>query len=127
MACNAFSITLAVLATNNKQQFSFSIDKGCLDNDKPFFVLIFIFRDRPNETAQFQDRVSLKVTVGDANSDKAQKIIDRGLTNAQLTYMKGPLTNVVTALPATGGAPSADPKAQKAAEAILNSKPVLPA
>ena len=125
MACVPFSITLAVLATDNKRQFSFSINKGCED-EKPIYVLIFIFRDRDHVTDPFQDRVSLQVTVGDADSAKAEKLIARGLNNAQLTYLKGPLTNVVAALPPTGGAPSSDIAAQNAANQIINNKPKLP-
>lgn len=123
MACTPFGITLAVLATDNKRQFSFSINKGCID-DKPFYVLVFIFRDRNEVTDPFQDRVSLKVTLGDADNPKAEKLIDRGLTNAQLTYLKGPLTNIISKLPP---GESTDPEAQKAGAAIVNSKPTQPA
>jgi|GEM_PF-1940332 len=126
MACIPFSITLAVLATDNKRQFSFSINKGCIE-DKPVYVLIFIFRDRNEVTDIFQDRVSLQVTVGDTDSTKAERLMARGLTNAQLSYLKGPLTNVVANLEPTGGAPSTDENAQKAAAAIVNARPVLPA
>lgn len=126
MACIPFSITLAVLATDNNRQFSFSINKGCID-EKPVYVLVFIFRDRNSVTEVFQDRVSLQVTVGDTDSTKAEKLMARGLTNAQLTYLKGPLTNIVANLEPTGGAPSTDENAQNAAAAIVNTKPVLPA
>ena len=126
MACVPFSITLAVLATDNKRQFSFSINKGC-ENDKPIYVLVFILRDREAVTDPFQDRVSLQVTVGETDSPKAERLIARGLNNAQLAYLKGPLTNVVSALPPTGGAPSADVAAGEAAGQIVNSRPVLPA
>jgi hypothetical protein len=125
MACVPFSITLAVLATDNKRQFSFSINKGCVE-EKPVYVLVFIFRDRNELTEPFQDRVSLQVTVGDTDSPKAEKLIARGMNNAQLAYLKGPLTDIVEDLPPTGGAPSNDPTALNAASQILNSKPVLP-
>lgn len=125
MACVPFSITLAVLATDNKRQFSFSINKGCIE-EKPVYVLVFIFRDRDAVTDPFQDRVSLQVTLGDTDNAKAEKLIARGMNNAQLAYLKGPLTNIVQDLPPTGGAPSDDVAAQKAASQIINSKPVLP-
>lgn len=123
MPCTPFGITLAVLATDNMRQFSFSINKGCITDDKPFYVLVFILRDRANITDPFQDRVSLKVTLGDTENDKAERLIERGMTNAQLSYLKGPLTNVVSKLP-TGN--STDTVAQKAGAAIVNSRPVLP-
>jgi len=125
MACIPFSITLAVLATDNKRQFSFSINKGC-EAEKPIYVLVFVFRDREAVTDPFQERVSLRVTVGDTDSPKAERMIARGMNNAQLAYLKGPLTNVVAGLPPTGGAPSSDEAAREAASQIINNRPVLP-
>src|SRR5205809_164414 len=123
MSCTPFSVTLAVLATDNKRQVSFSINKGCLDNDKPFYVLIFILRDRAQTTDEFQDRVKLQVTVGDSQNDKAQRLIDNGLLSTQLNYLKGPLTNVTKDLPQ---GTSSDAKAEQALSAIVNTRPVPP-
>lgn len=123
MACTPFSLTLAVLATDNMRQFSFSINKGCISEDKPFYVLNFIFRDRSVVTDNFQDRVRLEVTLGETDNPKAEKLMTRGLTNAQLTYLKGPLTKVVSNLPP---GTSNDANAKKAGAEIVNTKPALP-
>src|ERR1043165_2401281 len=97
MACKPFSVTLAVLAPDNKRQISFGITKGCISDDQAFFVLNFVLRDLVN--GDFQDRVRLHVEVGDTDSDKAQRIIDRGLTMTQLNWLQGPVTNKTKALP----------------------------
>ena len=73
MACKPFSVTLAVLAPDNKRQVSFSVSKGCINDDKAFFVLNFVLRDKIG--TEFQDRVRLHVTVGDTDNPKAQKLI----------------------------------------------------
>ena len=91
MACKPFSITLAVLAPDNKRQISFGITKGCISDDQAFYVLNFVLRDIVD--GDFQDRVRLHVEIGDTDSDKAQRMIDRGLTMTQLSWLQGPVTN----------------------------------
>ena len=96
MACKPFSITLAVLAPDNKRQISFGITKGCITDDKAFYVLNFVLRDLVN--GDFQDRVRLHVEIGDTDSDKAQRMIDRGLTMTQLSWLQGPVTTKTKSL-----------------------------
>lgn len=98
MACKPFSVTLAVLAPDNKRQVSFSISKGCINDDTPFYVLNFVLRDKVGD--EFQDRVRLHVTVGDTDNPKAQKLMDQGLTMTQLQFLQGPVTNKAKTLPA---------------------------
>ena len=106
MACKPFSITLAVLAPDNKRQISFGVTKGCVSDDEAFYVLNFILRDLVN--GEFQDRVRLHVEIGDTDGDKAQRLIDRGLTMTQLSWLQGPVTQKTKALPAgtTSNAPA---------------------
>lgn len=117
--CTEFSVVLAVLAPDNKRQVSFSISRGCVDNNTPFYHLIFILRDLVN--GEFQDRVHLEVTVGPADNAKAQALMDRGLKSTQLDVLKGPLTSKTKALPPGSNAstPAAAP-AVKEALGILN-------
>ena len=97
MACKPFSITLAVLAPDNKRQISFGITKGCITDAQAFYVLNFVLRDLVN--GDFQDRVRLHVEIGDTDSDKAQRMIDRGLTMTQLNWLQGPVTAKTKSLP----------------------------
>lgn len=115
MACKPFSITLAVLAPDNKRQISFGITKGCISDDKAFYVLNFVLRDLVQ--GEFQDRVRLHVEVGDTDSDKAQRIIDRGLTMTQLNWLQGPVTSKTKSL-AVGTTTNAP--AEKTVAAIVN-------
>ena len=115
MACKPFSITLAVLAPDNKRQISFGITKGCITDDQAFYVLNFVLRDLVN--GEFQDRVRLHVEIGDTDSDKAQRMIDRGLTMTQLNWLQGPVTSKTRSL-ATGTTSNAG--AEKTLSNIVN-------
>ena len=115
MACKPFSVTLAVLAPDNKRQISFGITKGCISDDKAFFVLNFVLRDLVN--GEFQDRVRLHVEVGDTDSDKAQRLIDRGLTMTQLNWLQGPVTSKTKNLPV---GTTSNPTAEKTVGQIVN-------
>ena len=114
MACKPFSITLAVLAPDNKRQISFGITKGCITDDQAFYVLNFILRDLVD--GDFQDRVRLHVEIGDTDSEKAQRMIDRGLTMTQLSWLQGPVTNKTKSLAA---GTTQDPAAEKTLATII--------
>lgn len=115
MACKPFSITLAVLAPDNKRQISFGITKGCITDDQAFYVLNFVLRDIVD--GDFQDRVRLHVEIGDTDSEKAQRMIDRGLTMTQLSWLQGPVTNKTKNL--TAGTTQNAP-AEKTLSQIIN-------
>jgi len=115
MACKPFSVTLAVLAPDNKRQISFGITKGCVTDDQAFYVLNFVLRDLVN--GEFQDRVRLHVEVGDTDSDKAQRLIDRGLTMTQLNWLQGPVTSKTKNLPA---GTTSNPAAEKTVGQVVN-------
>ena len=115
MACNPFSIVLAVLAPDNKRQISFGVTKGCINDDKAFYVINFVLRDRIGN--EFQDRVRLHVTIGDTDNEKAQRLIDQGLTMTQLKFLTGPMTSKTKDLPT--GTTSA-PAAEKSLATIVN-------
>jgi hypothetical protein len=115
--CKPFSVNLAVLAPDNKRQISFGITRGCLDSNTPFYVLNFILRDKVGD--DFQDRVSLHVTVGDTDNDKAQRIMAQGLTLSQLSYLQGPVTNKAKKLPANT---TSDPSTEKVIGGVVNVK-----
>ena len=100
MPCQELSITLAVLAPNNNQQFSFGLTKGCNANDTEFWTIDFVFRDRPDADSAFQDRVKLHVQVGTADSAAAQKLQTDGLTGQDISFLSGPVTNRASRLAA---------------------------
>jgi len=114
MPCKPFSIVLAVLAPDNKRQVSFGVTKGCISDDQPFYVLNFVLRDKIGD--EFQDRVRLHVTVGDTDNEKAQRLIDRGLTMTQIQFLQGPLTSKTKSLPS---GTTSDPQAEKAVASIV--------
>ena len=114
MPCKPFSITLAVLAPDNKRQVSFAVSKGCITDDQPFYVLNFVLRDRVD--GDFQDRVRLHVTVGEEDNPKAQALIDAGLTKTQLSFLQGPMTNKTKTLPK---GTTNDPSSEKSLVSIV--------
>src|SRR5215813_2829772 len=115
MPCKPFSITLAVLAPDNKRQVSFAVSKGCITDDQPFYVLNFVLRDRVD--GDFQDRVRLHVTVGEEDNPKAQALIDAGLTKTQLGFLQGPMTNKTKTLPK---GTTSDSPCEKSLASIVN-------
>ena len=108
MPCKPFSVNLAVLAPDNKRQVSFGVTRGCISDDEPFYVLNFVLRDKVDD--EFQDRVRLHVTIGDTDNDKAQRLIEHGLTLTQIQFLQGPVTNKAKALPTGTTANSATEK-----------------
>lgn len=100
MACEPLSITLAVLAPDNLKQISFGLTKGCNPDDSDFWIIDFIFRDRPDQNNDFQDRVKCHVTVNAADNAAAEKLSNEGLTNLDLAFLSGPVTNRAKKLPA---------------------------
>lgn len=115
MPCTPFSIVLAVLAPDNKRQVSFGVSRGCISDTQPFYVLNFILRDKIGD--DFQDRVRLHVTVGDTDSDKAQRLIDQGMTMTQLQFLQGPITNKTKSLPQ---GTTSHPASEKLLSTIVN-------
>src|SRR5271157_2074583 len=105
--CKELSVTLALLMPDNKRQISLVINRGCIDDNTPIFDLIFVLRDLIN--GQFQDRVKLRVTLGDP--DKAQAFMDRGMKASQLDFLTGPITNSAKKLqPGTKKDPATEKK-----------------
>ena len=92
MACKSFTVMLAVLAPDNKRQISFGMSKICQDANTAVYIIEFVLRDRIGD--EFQDRVHLHIDVGADNKDKdaAQKLMDRGMSLAQLQFLQGPVT-----------------------------------
>lgn len=120
MACKEFSINLAVLAPSNKRQISFGMMRGCIDDNTPFYAMIFILRDLIE--GEFQDRVKVKITIGPTLNDKAEALMNRGLNAAQLDFLQGPLTSRAKKLPATGSKEVEDKKMNALGEEILTVK-----
>lgn len=93
--CKPVSVTLGLLMPDNKRQISLVVNKGCIDDKTPIYDIIFVLRDLVD--GDFQDRVKLRVTIGDP--DKAQALMDRGLKASQLDFLQGPVTNKAKKLP----------------------------
>jgi hypothetical protein len=100
MSCKPFSIMLAVLAPDNVKQVSFGLTKGCNPDDSAFWIIDFVFRDRPDEDSDFQDRVKLHVTVNILDNAAAEKLSNEGLTSMDIAFLSGPVTNRAKKLPA---------------------------
>jgi hypothetical protein len=92
MACKSLTVILAILAPDNKRQISFGMSKICQNADDAIYVIEFVLRDRIGD--EFQDRVRLHVDVGGdlKDKEKAQELMDRGLSMTQLQFLKGPVT-----------------------------------
>jgi hypothetical protein len=97
MPCKPFSIVLAVLAPDNKRQVSIGVSRGCHSDVDAFYIINFVLRDKL-PTGEFQDRVRLFVSVGDTDNEKAQRLIDNGMTMTQLQFLQGPITNKAKSL-----------------------------
>ena len=78
MPCQEFPSTLAALAPSNTQQFSFGLTRGCNADGTALWIIDFVFRDRPNSTTDFQDRVKLHVKIGAADNAAAKKLMSEG-------------------------------------------------
>jgi hypothetical protein len=98
--CTEFSVSFALLTSDNNRQVSFGVTRGCLDAHTPLYVISFLLRDKVD--GEFQDRVRLLVTVGPESNDKAQAIIDRGLRSTQKNFLEGAITTKAkTVVPGT--------------------------
>ena len=115
--CKQFSVTLAVLAPNNKRQVSFGITRGCIDDDTPFYLIIFVLRDKVENG--FQDRVKLDIRVGDTLNPKAEAVMTQGLNMAQLEFLSGPITDRAKQLKK---GTTDDPKLAELSEKLLSVK-----
>jgi hypothetical protein len=118
--CKEFSVNLAVLAPSNNRQFSFGMMRGCIDDNTPFYAMVFVLRDLIDD--EFQDRVKVKVTIGPTFNDKAEGLMTRGLNSEQLSFLQGPITNRATKLPASGDKEVEDKKMTQLAHDLLDVK-----
>jgi hypothetical protein len=100
--CVPFSISLAVLAPDNKRQISFGLTKGCNADDTAFWIINFVLRDRIGD--EFQDRVKLHVAVNTDKNPAAEKLAKEGLSNTDISFLVGPVTNRARKLPAGSNA-----------------------
>jgi hypothetical protein len=96
--CTEFSVSFALLTSDNNRQVSFGVTRGCLDANTPLYVISFLLRDRIG--GDFQDRVRLLVTLGPESGPKAQEIMDRGLRSTQKAFLEGPITTRARVAPA---------------------------
>ena len=112
--CVPLSISLAVLAPDNKRQVSFGITRGCNADDSSFWLLHFVLRDKVE--GGFQDRVVLDVRVNAQENPLAEKLASEGLKRAQLDFLSGPITSAAKKLPT--GTTSDDKTATKMQQLI---------
>jgi hypothetical protein len=89
--CTPVSITLAVLLPDNSHQISFGMTKGCNPDNSAFWIIDFVFRDKVGD--DFQDRVKLQVAVNTADNPAAAALAKAGLSNMDITFLNGPVTN----------------------------------
>jgi len=111
--CKELSVTLALLMPDNKRQISLAVNRGYIDDNTFVFDIIFVLRDLVD--GEFQDRVKLRVTIGDQS--KAQALMDRGLKASQLDFLQGPVTNKAKRLPE---GTTKDPATEKKIADIVN-------
>ena len=117
MACKPLSIMLAVLAPDNVKQVSFGLTKGCNPDDTAFWIIDFVFRDRPDENSDFQDRVKVHVTLNITDNSAAQKLSNEGLTSMDIAFLSGPITNRAKKLPV---GTTSDPKLANITKALVD-------
>ena len=110
--CTEFSVSFALLTSDNMRQVSFGVTRGCIDPNTPLYVISFLLRDKIGD--DFQDRVRLLVTVGPEGHDKAQAIINRGLRSTQKDFLEGPITSKAKTAPK--GTTEQTPKGQAIAK-----------
>jgi len=115
--CSEFSVNLALLAPSNKRQISFGMVRGCVDDNTPFYAMIFVLRDLIED--EFQDRVKVEVKIGPHLNDKAEAMMRRGLTAGQLDFLQGPMTNRAKRLMSTGGEAITDKRMDSLGEALV--------
>jgi len=96
--CTPISLTLAVLLPDDLHQISFGLTKGCNPDDTAFWIIDFVFRDKVG--TEFQDRVKLNLAVNVENNPAAEALANSGLTNMDITFLNGPITNRARRLPA---------------------------
>ena len=113
--CKQLSVTLAVLAPNNKRQVSFGITRVCIYNKTPFYLIIFVLRDKVD--GGFQDRV--KLDIRDTLNPKAEAVMTQGLNMAQLEFLSGPITDRAKQLKK---GTTDDPKLTELSEELLSVK-----
>jgi hypothetical protein len=111
--CKELTVSLALLMPDNKRQISLVVDRGCIDDATPVYLIIFVLRDLVD--GGFQDRVKLQVTIGDVS--KAQGLMDSGLKASQLDFLSGPVTNATKTLPP---GTTTDPAAEKKLADLVN-------
>jgi hypothetical protein len=87
--CRPFSVNLTVLRLEKGQQISVSLIKGCTPNDTAFYSFTFVIRR--SHGAEWLEEVNLKVTVGEDMTERAQKLMDSGLSQSQLAWIQGPI------------------------------------
>ena len=114
--CVPFSISLAVLAPDNKRQISFGLTKGCNADESAFWIINFILRDKVGD--EFQDRVKLFVSVNTEKNPAAEKLAKEGLSNTDISFLVGPVTNRAKKLPA---GTTADDKLNNMLAAVVDS------
>lgn len=117
MTCKPLSVMLAVLAPDNVKQVSFGLTKGCNPDDSAFWIIDFVFRDRPDSDSDFQDRVKLHVTLNIADNDAAEKLSKEGLTTMDIAFLSGPITNRAKKLPA---GTNSDPRLSNMTKALVD-------
>jgi hypothetical protein len=92
-----FALQFGFLTPDNRRKVEFGMLKAFSDDNKPFFVIVFVLSDLVD--GEFQERVKVDVRVGDFLNEKAQAMIDQGLTLTQQEFLRGPITTRAKALP----------------------------
>jgi hypothetical protein len=95
--CKPFSVNLAILTVDNKSQVFFSLERVCNPDQTAFYLFLFVLSQKVD--GQFQERIKFSVTLGDKMSDRAQKLMNQGMTAKQLEFLKGPITSRAKSLP----------------------------
>ncbi len=92
-----FALQFGFLTPDNKRKVEFGMLKAFGDNNKPFFVIVFVLSDLVD--GAFQERVKVDVRVGEFLNDKAKVMISQGLTLTQQEFLRGPVTTHAKKLP----------------------------
>lgn len=82
---------------DDKRQISFGLTKLHDSEAVPSYVITFVLRDRVRDG--FKDRVKIDVHVESADNQRAQKVMEQGLSPTQVQYLQGPVTSRAKSLP----------------------------
>jgi hypothetical protein len=92
-----FSVQLAVFSPDGRLHISFGITRHCYSEEECVYTIDFVLRERVGN--ELRDRIKLNVRADTANNRNAERAMEQGLSEAQLRFLGGPVTDRAKTLP----------------------------